>query len=233
VLVGSLAPAVAIPWRAVTGGLGANPIAEALNQFGLLALIFLVASLACTPLRTAFGWTWAIGLRRMLGLFSFFYAFLHIATYAGLDKTLDVRSIFADVTTRRFIFVGFAAFAILVPLAATSTAASVKRLGFARWKRLHRLVYVAGVLGVIHFIWRVKRDLSQPMTYAVILGVLLLMRLAFVLRDRLSKLKHVTRPGCLIEGPVPRGAQDRSQGGDCQPYEGFASKRSRQLRLQK
>ena len=182
VFVGSLVPLAAILWRAWSGELGANPIAQALNQLGLVALIFLVAALACTPLKTFFGWTWPIRLRRMLGLFGFFYALLHVSTYAGLDQVLDWHAIWDDVTKRKFIFVGFAAFVLLIPLAATSTSGALKRLGYARWKRLHRLAYVAPILAVIHFTWRVKRDMSEPITYAAVLAALLVVRLATMRR---------------------------------------------------
>ena len=130
--------------RARAGALGANPIAEALNQLGLLALVFLIASLACTPLKTLSGWTWPIRIRRMLGLFAFFYALLHVTVYVGLDQGFDWRAILADVIKRKFIFVGFAAFVLLVPLAVTSTdlpcAGSASRAGSActgssTWRR--------------------------------------------------------------------------------------------------
>ena len=178
VFVGSLAPLAAITLRAARGELGANPVAEALNQLGLVALVFVVAALLCTPLKTMFGWTWPMRLRRMLGLFGFFYALLHVATYTGLDQGFDWRAIWADVTKRKFIFVGFAAFVLLIPLAITSTNGSVKRLGYARWKRLHRLAYVAPILAVIHFVWRVKRDVSEPAMYAVVLAALIGVRIA-------------------------------------------------------
>ena len=186
VFVGSLVPLAAILLRALRGELGANPIAQALNQLGLVALVFLVAALACTPLKTFFGWTWPIRLRRMLGLFGFFYALLHASTYAGLDQVLDGHAIWEDVTKRKFIFVGFAAFVLLIPLAATSTSGALKRLGYARWKRLHRLAYVAPLLGVVHFTWRVKKDVSEPVAYAVVLGALLLVRVGVYLFSRLS-----------------------------------------------
>lgn len=175
--VGALVPLVAILHRARTGALGADPIAEALNQLGLVALIFLVASLACTPLKSIFGWTWPIRIRRELGLFAFFYALVHVSTYTGLDQGFDFGAIFADVTQRNFIFVGFAAFVLLVPLAVTSTNASVRRLGFVKWKRLHRLAYLAGCLGAVHFLLRVKVITAEPLTYAGIVGGLLLVRL--------------------------------------------------------
>ena len=186
VFVGSLTPVAALLIRGLHGELGANPISQALNQLGLMALVFLVAALACTPLKTIFGWTWPIRLRRMLGLYAFFYAALHVSTYTGLDQFFDWQAIFADVTKRKFIFVGFAAFVLLIPLAVTSTSAAVKRMGYAHWKRLHRLAYVAPMLGVIHFTWRVKKDVSEPLTYAVVLGVFLLVRVVAHLRSRLS-----------------------------------------------
>ncbi len=176
VFTGALVPLVAIGARAATGGLGANPISEALNRLGLVALLFLVASLACTPAKLLWGWTWPLKLRRMLGLFAFFYATLHVGTYALLDQRLVLGAIVDDVVERPFILVGALAWAILVPLAITSTGAMVKRLGFARWKLLHRLAYAAGALGVVHFVMRVKSDLTEPLLYAAVLGVGLLVR---------------------------------------------------------
>jgi sulfoxide reductase heme-binding subunit YedZ len=176
ILVGATAPVVSILMRARSGALGANPIAEALNELGLMALVLLIASLACTPLRTLFGWTWPIRARRILGLLAFTYAALHVTVYAGLDQGLDVRAILADVVTRKFIFVGFAAFVMLIPLAWTSTKGAVRRMGYVKWKRLHLLVYPAALCAVVHFVWRVKKDLSEPLVYAAILGALLLVR---------------------------------------------------------
>ena len=178
VFVGSLTPVAVLLLRAVRDELGANPISQALNQLGLVALIFLVAALTCTPLKTLFGWTWPLRLRRMLGLFGFAYATLHVSTYVGIDQFFDWQAITADILKRPFIFVGFAAFVLLIPLAVTSTAAWVKRLGYARWKQLHRLAYIAPLLGVLHFTWRVKKDVSEPLTYAFILGLLLMIRVA-------------------------------------------------------
>jgi methionine sulfoxide reductase heme-binding subunit len=176
VFVGALVPLAAILLRARTGALGADPIAETLNELGLVALIFLVASLACTPLKTLLGWTWPIRIRRELGLFAFFYALVHASTYLGLDQGFDFRAVWADVTKRKFIFVGFAAFLLLIPLAATSTRAAVRRLGFVVWKRIHRLAYLAATLGAIHFFWRVKRDTREALVYAAVLALLLLVR---------------------------------------------------------
>lgn len=183
-LAGGLVPIVTIVLQARSGALGANPIAEALNALGLMALVLLTASLACTPLKTLFGWTWPIRIRRLLGLLAFAYAALHVTVYAGLDQALDVRAILADVLKRRFIFVGFAAFVMLIPLALTSTDRAVRWMGYVRWARLHRLVYPAAVCAVIHFLWRVKKDLSEPLVYAAILGALLLVRVVTAARRR-------------------------------------------------
>ena len=176
VLVGALVPVTAIAIRAWRGDLGADPIAQALNQLGLVALVFLVAALACTPLKLIFGWTWPIRLRRMLGVLAFCYASLHVTTYVALDQSFAWPAIFADVVKRKFIFLGFAAFVTLIPLAVTSTNASVKRLGFVRWKQLHRLAYLAPALAVLHFVWRVKKDVSEPAVYGALLASLLFLR---------------------------------------------------------
>ena len=185
--VGALVPLAVLLWRAAHGTLGADAIAVGLNQLGYLALALLMASLACTPLKILTGWTWPIRVRRMLGLFAFFYASLHLLTYVGIDQQLDWPVLWGDVTQRKFMIVGFLAFLCLAPLAWTSTDASVRRLGFKRWKALHRLAYVAGVLAVVHFTWRVKSDVRVPMTWAAILGVLFLVRIADGVRTRRKK----------------------------------------------
>ena len=184
---GALIPLALLLWRAAHGTLGADAIAIGLNQLGYLALVLLMTSLACTPLKILTGWTWPIRVRRMLGLFAFFYASLHLLTYVGIDQQLDWGVLWGDVTQRKFMIVGFLAFLCLLPLAWTSTDASVRRLGFKRWKALHRLAYVAGVLAVVHFTWRVKSDVRVPMTWAVILGVLFLVRIADGVRTRRKK----------------------------------------------
>jgi sulfoxide reductase heme-binding subunit YedZ len=177
VFTGSLIPIAAIALRAWCNSLGADPIAQALNQLGLLALVFLIAALGCTPLKTLLGWTWPMRLRRMLGLFAFFYALLHVITYTMLDQGFDWQAIAADIVKRKFIFAGFLTFVLLLPLAATSTSSAIRRLGYPQWKRLHRLAYVAPISGVVHFIWRVKLDLREPAAYAVVLVILLLVRI--------------------------------------------------------
>jgi sulfoxide reductase heme-binding subunit YedZ len=177
VFAGSMVPGAELGYRWATHALGANPISEALNRMGLTTLVFLMAALACSPLKLAIGWTWPVRIRRMLGLFAFFYGCLHFAIYACLDQGLDLRAILADIVKRNFILVGFLALVLMAPLAVTSTDAMVRRLGFPRWKRLHRLAYLAGVLGVVHFIWRVKQDVTEPTLYAGVLALLLGMRL--------------------------------------------------------
>jgi sulfoxide reductase heme-binding subunit YedZ len=183
-LIGALVPLASIALRALTGSLNANPIAEVENELGLAALIFLIASLACTPARRVFGWTWPPRIRRDLGLLAFAYATLHVSVYLFLDQVLDLQAIFDDIVKRPFITAGFAAAVLLVPLAITSTKSSIRRLGFARWQRLHQLAYIAGVLAAIHFIWRVKIDVSQPLTYAGVLAALLLVRVLFWIASR-------------------------------------------------
>jgi sulfoxide reductase heme-binding subunit YedZ len=136
-------------------------------------------------------WTWPIRLGRTLGLLGFGYVLLHALVYAALDQTGNLRAILQDVTKRKFIFVGCAAFVLLIPLALTSTAASIRRLGSKKRKRLHRLAYVIGILGVIHFIWRVKSDLTEPLIYATILTVLLLTRIGKRIRDRAKAARSV------------------------------------------
>ena len=185
-VIGALAlvPAARLGWLFYKDALGANPIAEALNQLGLWTLILLLASLACTPIKVLTGWNYPLRLRRMIGLLAFFYACLHFSMYIAVDQGLDLGEIWKDIVKRKFMTVGFAAFVLLIPLAVTSTNKMVKRLGFPRWKRLHRLAYVAAVLAVIHFMWRVKSDLRQPLAYGFVLLVLMIVRVFDWLRPR-------------------------------------------------
>jgi methionine sulfoxide reductase heme-binding subunit len=181
---GALAPLAVMILQALTNSLGANPVAQVENWLGLTALVLLVASLGCTPARSVFGWKWPARVRRQLGLFAFFYAALHVLSYVLLDQGLDAGRILDDITKRPFITVGFGAIVLLIPLALTSTSGSVRRLGFRRWQLLHQLVYVAGVLAVIHFFWRVKIDVSQPLVYASIVAILLAFRLGVWIKNR-------------------------------------------------
>lgn len=165
-------PLALVAVDAARGRLTANPIAEVLNRFGFWTLVFLLLSLAITPLRIATGWGGAVRYRRRIGLFAFFYACLHLLTYVVLDQFFDVAAIVEDIVKRKFIAVGFAAFLLLIPLALTSNDRAVRRLGYARWKKWHRLAYVAGALGIVHFVWRVKADLREPLLFAAVLAVL-------------------------------------------------------------
>jgi sulfoxide reductase heme-binding subunit YedZ len=169
-------PAAQLAYHAYTGDLGVNPIEYITRFTGSWSLIILIASLAVTPLRRLTGRNELIKIRRMIGLFAFFYACLHFATYIGLDLFFDFRAIGKDILKRPYITVGFFAFVIMVPLAATSTAGMIRRLG-KRWQQLHRLVYVAAIAGVIHFYWLVKADISRPAQYGAVLAVLLGFRL--------------------------------------------------------
>jgi sulfoxide reductase heme-binding subunit YedZ len=178
----ALAPAARIGWLAWAGALGANPIAEAMNRLGFWTLTLLLVTLSPTPIQIVTGWKWPLRLRRMLGLETFVYVCLHFAVYLGLDQFFDLRAIGKDIAKRTFITVGFAAFVLLIPLAVTSTDRMVRRLGFVRWKRLHRLVYLVAALGVVHFVWRVKSDLRQPLIFAGALAVLLAIRMLPSLR---------------------------------------------------
>ncbi|QSQ13254.1 sulfite oxidase heme-binding subunit YedZ [Myxococcus landrumensis] len=193
VTVGGLAPLVLMAVQGPGGGLGPNAIEAALNSTGLIALVLLVASLACTPLRFVTGWTWPARVRRTLGLLAFTYASAHALTYVVLDQGLSVSALVEELTERPFIFVGFAALMSMVPLAVTSTNAWVRRLGFPRWQRLHRLAYVAAVLGVVHFVWRVKKDVTEPMLYGAVLALLFALRVGEAMRKRRARAASAAR----------------------------------------
>jgi methionine sulfoxide reductase heme-binding subunit len=191
--LGALGPAGWLVWAFLTGGLSANPLGDITNETGIWTLRFLCLTLAVTPLRRVTGWHWLIRFRRMLGLFAFFYGTLHFLTYvivdrfAGLDfpagivswRTLRdlVASVGADLSKRPFITMGFTGWLCMGPLAATSTAGMIRRLGGRRWQRLHRLVYVSAIAGVVHYWWLVKADVRRPETYAAVVGVLLAVRM--------------------------------------------------------
>lgn len=157
--------------------LGANPAEFITRSLGDWTLRFLLATLAVTPLRLVTGWQWLLRLRRMLGLYAFFYGVVHLSSYVAFDQLFSVPDILRDIAKRPFITVGFTALALMIPLAATSTNAMVRRLGAKRWLALHRLVYVIGPLAVLHFWWMVKRDITEPAIYGLILALLLGYRL--------------------------------------------------------
>jgi len=179
-----LVPLARLVIGAFTRALGANPIEAITHSTGTWTLSFLLITLSVTPLRKLSGWNWLLRLRRMLGLYAFFYAVLHFFTYIWLDQFFDFAAIVKDVIKRPFITVGFTSFLLLLPLAATSTAAMVKRLGAKNWLALHRLVYAIAVGGVVHYWWLVKKDVTQPAIYAAVLVLLLGLRLLLRVCER-------------------------------------------------
>lgn len=177
VFLACLVPLARLGWRGYTGNLGANPIEVITHSTGDWTLIFLLVTLSVTPLRKVTGQLWLIRFRRMFGLFAFFYVTLHFLTYVWLDKFFDLREMLADVAKRKFITIGFAGFMLLIPLAITSTSGWIRRLGGQRWNRLHQLIYLTAIAGVIHYYWLVKADVRQPLRYAAVLSLLLGYRL--------------------------------------------------------
>jgi methionine sulfoxide reductase heme-binding subunit len=171
-----LLPVASLAWKALHGGLTANPIEFITHATGDWTIRFLIITLAITPLRKVSRVPAFIRFRRMLGLFAFFYVCLHFTTYIWLDKFFNLSEIWKDIHKRRFITVGFAAFVLLIPLAVTSTAGAIRWLGGRRWQALHRLIYVSAVLGVIHYYWLVKSDVRKPLEYAWMVGLLLAFR---------------------------------------------------------
>jgi sulfoxide reductase heme-binding subunit YedZ len=182
VFLAALIPAAQLAWGAEMGTLGANPLEAVTHGTGDWTLRFLLMTLSVTPARVLTGWNPIIRFRRMLGLFAFFYASLHLMTYLWFDQFFSWPDILRDIPKRPFITVGFAAFLLLGPLAATSTAGMIRRLGGKRWQALHRLVYLAAVAGVTHYWWLVKADTSRPRAYALLLAGLLTLRAGVALR---------------------------------------------------
>jgi sulfoxide reductase heme-binding subunit YedZ len=202
VFLASLGPFVYLVWAALTGNLSANPLSDLTNETGVWTLRFICITLAITPLRTLTGWNAFVKFRRMTGLFAFFYGSLHLLTYAIVDRFAGLddaagwvealgaghapgamlvastaralaKSIGEDIYKRPFITIGFATWLTMLPLAMTSTAGWIRRLGGTRWNRLHRLVYLTGILGPLHYWWLVKADVSRPLTYAAVVFTLL------------------------------------------------------------
>ena len=173
-----LGPVTVLVWKGFHEQLGANPVDVITRSTGKWTLTFLLITLSVTPLRKLAGLPWLVRFRRMLGLFAFFYGSLHLMTYVWLDKFFDVNAMLHDIAKRRFITAGMTAWALMLPLALTSTAGWIRRLGGQRWQRLHQLIYFSAAAGVIHFIWLVKADLRRPLTYGAILCALLGLRAA-------------------------------------------------------
>ena len=185
----SLIPLALLAYDGWRGQLGANPIEFFLRTTGVLTLVFLIVTLAVTPLRKTFGWNPLVKYRRMLGLFAFFYGFLHLTTYSVFDRSLSLPGIVGDVAQRPFIAIGMAAFFLLIPLAITSTNGWVKRIGGKNWAKLHKLTYVAALLGVVHFWMIVKSDIFYPALFGVVLAGLLAYRL---MNRRRSSVERTT-----------------------------------------
>jgi sulfoxide reductase heme-binding subunit YedZ len=185
IFANALVPLAFLAYDGTQGRLGVNPLEFFLRATGVLTLLFLLVTLLVSPLRKFFGWNNLIKYRRMLGLFAFFYVCVHLVMYSIFDKSLNVPAIIGDVAQRPFIAIGMGAFLMLIPLAITSTNAMIKRLGGKRWARLHRLTYVAAVLGVVHFWMIVKSDVFYPAVFGMALGLLLVYRLYVNIRPKL------------------------------------------------
>jgi len=210
VFIAALGPLSWLVWAALTGNLSANPLSDITNETGVWTLRFVCITLAITPVRRLTGWNGIIRFRRMIGLYAFFYGTLHFLTYvivdrfAGLDFPDGIvawstvvnlaKSVSADIYKRPFITVGFAAWLTMVPLAITSTAGWIRRLGGRAWNRLHRLIYATGVIAVLHYWWLVKADVSRPLTYGAVVLVLLGARVLWARRKSSAHVAQAFRP---------------------------------------
>jgi sulfoxide reductase heme-binding subunit YedZ len=195
--VGAWLPLLLLIYDFLADNLTVNPIQDITFRTGKPALVLLILSLACTPLNSLFGWRWAIKLRRPLGVYAFLYALLHFLVFIGLDYGFDPDLLYGAIFEKRFALVGFAAFLILLPLALTSTKGWQRRLGKA-WKQLHKLVYIAALLVIVHYVWLVKSDVREPLLYGAAVVGLLLVRLPAVkqrLRAAWQRLAPGARPG--------------------------------------
>jgi sulfoxide reductase heme-binding subunit YedZ len=197
IFLGALVPLEWLLWKFFHDRLGANPVEVITHSTGDWTLILIMVTLSITPLRKLSKQYWLIGVRRMTGLFAFFYGCLHFATYIWLDKFFDVHEMIKDVYKRPFITAGFTAFVLMIPLALTSTKGWIRRLGAKNWLRLHRLIYVTAIAGVVHYVWLVKADIREPLRYASILAVLLSYRIVVWLTE--SRRKAV--PAALHSSP--------------------------------
>jgi sulfoxide reductase heme-binding subunit YedZ len=187
IFLAALIPLGRLAWKALHDGLGANPIEVITHSTGDWTLILVLTTLSITPLRRITRQYWLIGVRRMIGLFAFFYGTLHFLTYIWLDKFFDVHEMLKDIAKRRFITVGFTAFVLMIPLALTSTAWSIRRLGGRNWQLLHRLIYFTAILGVIHYFWLVKADHRKPIAYGIVLSLLLAYRVGVWASEKASE----------------------------------------------
>jgi sulfoxide reductase heme-binding subunit YedZ len=211
VFLAALSPAVYLTWAALTNHLSANPLSDVTNETGVWTLRFVCITLLITPLRNVSGWNALVRFRRMAGLYAFFYGTLHFLTYLILDRFAGlvdypdgmvslttvrnvVKSSIGDIAMRPFITVGFTAFVLMIPLALTSTTGWIRRLGGKRWALLHRLVYVTGIAGVVHYWWLVKSDIRRPMIYGAIVATLLGFRLVKKIRSVRLKAQVRLKP---------------------------------------
>jgi methionine sulfoxide reductase heme-binding subunit len=186
-------PLLVIIWRGFHNNLTANPVEFLQHRTGDWTLRFLIFTLCITPLRKVLNLPELIRFRRMLGLCAFFYASLHFLTYLGPDQSFNFAGMLKDVVKRPFITVGFTAFVLLIPLAITSTAGWIRRLGGKRWQALHRGIYLSAILGVIHYYWLVKSDVREPLFYGFLVGILLLWRFTeWLTKRRAAALAHTT-----------------------------------------
>ena len=194
IFLAALIPLGRLVWKFRHDALGANPVEVITHSTGDWTLILIMVTLSITPLRKLSQQYWLIGVRRMIGLFAFFYGCLHFTTYLWLDKSFDVHEMIKDVYKRPFITAGFTAFVLMIPLALTSTQGWIRRLG-KNWQRLHRLIYITAIAGVVHYIWLVKADLRKPLQYAFVLSILVLYRIvAWAIAARQdATAKSVTR----------------------------------------
>jgi methionine sulfoxide reductase heme-binding subunit len=201
-----LIPFAVLARKVAENDLGANPVQFVEHWTGNWTLRFLIITLCITPLRKLLKMPQLIRFRRMLGLFAFFYVCLHFSTWIGIDRYFNVHEMWADVEKRRFITVGFAGFVLLIPLAVTSTAGWIRRLGGKRWQMLHRAIYLSAIAGVIHYMWLVKSDERKPLEYAALVGVLLLWRVGVWSRKRWREQRQVSREVRREEPPTAETA---------------------------
>jgi len=192
IFLNALVPLALLLWDVYRKRVGANPVEFMTRTTGMLTLIFLMITLALTPARKVTGANWLVKFRRMLGLYAFFYGTLHLITYVWFDRYFNLRSVVSDVWQRPFIAIGMTAFFLMVPLALTSTNQMIKRLGGKRWAKLHRLVYLAGIAGVVHFWMLVKSDIRLPLTFAFIVFLLLGYRVLVRIDSRQQAVARAT-----------------------------------------
>ncbi len=184
----ALIPLARLIWLGIQDDLTANPVEFVERSTGTWALVMLMITLSLTPIRLLTGSVWQIQLRRMMGLFMFFYACLHFTTYVWLDHWFDWMAITKDIVKHPYVLVGFSAFMLAVPLAVTSNTYMIRKLR-ENWKKLHNLVYLVAIFGVLHFLWLVKKDIREPMAYAVVLAVLLGIRLYYRYKNKLARTR--------------------------------------------